>query len=261
MTLDSQLAIDVQRFDVGEYVELFELDLSPIGGEIMRVTPHIRSTVDTGEMQIGEEELWIGGEVITLPYISFIKFNGNTYISINCKSEGFEFTTNEQMPRPTFMLSVIGDTGYTLRSLIRNYDDLIGIPFTRRRTLEKYLDGSAQPEFPQDEYVLERKISQNSLAITWELSAYVDREGDKVPKRLILRENCGHVYRLYDGTGSFNYSQATCPYTGSSYYNTNGVACTLAEDKCGKKLSDCKLRYPSSALPFRGFPGVSRIRI
>ncbi|MDY6958074.1 MAG: phage minor tail protein L [Halobacteriota archaeon] len=236
MTLDSQIASDVQEFDLGEFIELYELDLSSLGGGTTRITSHTYSA-------------------------SPISFNGNAYTPINCKAEGFEFTSKNQLPRPTFTVSVVGDTGNALRTLIRNYDDLIGIPFTRRRTFSQYLGGIGQPELPQDVYSIERKVQQNNLFVKWELSAFMDHEGKKIPARLVLRDNCTHVYRIYSG-GSFDYSKATCPYTGANYYDINGdVVTDPADDKCGKKLTDCKLRFPSDPLPTRQFPGVSRTRI
>ena len=267
MTLDSQIASDVQEFDVGEYVELYELDLTSLGGSITRITSHINVTAEseTTGMVFGSDDIVFGGDKVILSgagsTISLIYFNGNAYIPINCKAEGFEATSKNQMPRPTFTVSIVGDTGYALRSLIRDYDDLCGIPFTRRRTLSKYLGGTGQPEMPQDVYVIERKATQNNMFIQWELSAFMDHEGKQIPGRLILRDNCTHVYRIYS-SGSFDYSKATCPYTGSSYYDINGNVVSAANDKCGKKLTDCKLRFTGSTpLPTRQFPGVSRVRI
>jgi lambda family phage minor tail protein L len=235
MTLDSNIASDVQEFNVGNYIELYELDLTSLGGSIARITSHVTSTTP-------------------------ITFNGNVYLPINCKSEGFEVTSKNQLPRPTFTVCVVGDTGYALRTLIRDYDDLCGIPFTRRRTFSKYLGGIGQPELPQDVYVVERKIAQNSIYIQWELSAFMDHEGKMIPGRLVLKDNCTHVYRIYSD-GEFSYTKATCPYTGTDYYDINGDVTTAPNDKCGKRLSDCKLRFPDEPLPTRQFPGVSRVRI
>lgn len=266
MTLDSQIASDVQEFDVGEYIELFELDLTSLGGGITRVTSHINVSAESEStgLDFGADDMYFGSDRAILSgagsVASPVSFNGNSYIPINCKAEGFEFTSKNQLPRPTFTVSIVGDTGYALRTLIRDYDDLCGIPFTRRRTLSKYLGGIGQPEMPQDVYVIERKVTQNNLFIQWELSAFMDHEGKKIPGRVVLRDNCTHIYRIYSN-GSFDYSIATCPYTGSSYYDINGNVVSAANDKCGKKLTDCKLRFPNDPLPTRQFPGVSRVRI
>lgn len=267
MTLDAEIASDVQDFDLGNYIELFELDLSSLGGGITRITSHTNVTVQSSpdRISLGSDSMKLGDDYMAFSQAgsiaSPITFNGNAYTPINCKSEGFEFTSKNQLPRPRFSVSIVGDTGSALRTLLRNYDDLIGIPFTRRRTYAQYINaGTGQPELPQDVYSIERKITQNNLLVTWELSAFMDHEGKKIPGRMILKDNCTQVYRIYS-EGSFDYTKATCPYTGSSYYDINGNVVTAANDKCGKKLTDCKLRYPNAPLPTRAFPGVSRVRI
>ena len=266
MTLDSQIASDVQEFALGKYVELFELDLTQLGGGTTRITSHVNvaDVSDSAGMAFSADGIGFGSDRIALGgtgnIASPVYFNGNAYIPINCKAEGFEFSSKKQLPRPLFSVSVVGDTGFALRTLIRDYDDLIGIPFTRRRTLSKYLGGTGQPEMPQDVYVIERKMTQSNMLIQWELSAFMDHEGKKIPGRLILRDNCTQIYRIYSA-GSFDYSQATCPYTGTSYYDINGDVVTIANDKCGKRISDCKLRFPDAPLPTRQFPGVSRVRV
>ena len=266
MTLDAEIASDVQDFDLGNYVELYELDLSSLGGGITRITSHVNVSLQSSSdrISLGSDSMKLGDDYMAFSQAgsvaSPILFNGNTYIPINCKAEGFEFTSKTQLPRPTFTVSIVGDTGSALRTLLRNYDDLIGIPFTRRRTFSQYLGSTGQPELPQDVFAIERKVTQNNLFVTWELSAFMDYEGKKIPGRLILRDNCTQVYRIYS-SGSFDYSKATCPYTGISYYDINGDVTTIANDKCGKKLSDCKLRFPNASLPTRQFPGVSKVRV
>lgn len=268
MTLDSNIASDVQEFDVGNYVELYEFDLTSIGGSIGRFTPHTKVTDQTAASRLtfGDSPLTVGDDSLILSSagstVDMVYFAGEYYVPINCKVEGFEMNSRKQLPRPVFTVSIMGDKGYALRSLIRSYDDLIGVPFTRRRTLEKYLFTETAIEFPQDIYVVERKIHQNNMVVQWELSAFMDHQGKKLPNRLILKDTCTHVYRYYSTTtGTFDYTRATCPYTGSSYYDATGASVTISNDKCGKRISDCKLRFPSSALPTRAFPGVSRVRI
>jgi lambda family phage minor tail protein L len=56
----------------------------------------------------------------------------------------------------------------------------------------------------------------------------------------------------------WQYRSAECSYTGSSYWNAaDQVVGTLAADRCGKRLSSCKLRFGDTAeLPFGSFPGA-----
>ena len=84
--------------------------------------------------------------------------------------------------------------------------------------------------------------------------------GVKIPKRQILRDFCTHTYRLYDtGTGDFNYTNVTCPYTNPTYfYNRLGEHVTgPGDDKCGKQLRDCEMRYAGNRV---GLPGTVYIQ-
>jgi phage-related protein len=83
-----------------------------------------------------------------------------------------------------------------------------------------------------------------------------------IPKRQVLRDACLAEYRYYDtATAAFDYTRATCPYVGTSYFEADGTpTINPAEDQCGRKLSDCKLRFTDLILPTWAFPGVSRIR-
>lgn len=244
MTIDSKIAADVQELALGEFVILFELDTSVIisGGSIYYFT------------QARYEE-------------DPIEFGSTIYWPMDVQADGFEFSGKGQLPQPTIKLGLIGETGtpYTLRGLIRQYGDLIGAKVTRRRTFKKYLDDQGDPDttaqFLPDIYRIERKSYQDNMFIEWVLSSYLDIEGKLLPGRQILRDTCTHRYRYWTGS-AWDYTDATCPYTGALYYDKDGdQVYTEAEDECGYRLSDCKLRFPDDPLPTRSFPGVSRVRI
>jgi lambda family phage minor tail protein L len=115
-----------------------------------------------------------------------------------------------------------------------------------------YLDGApaADPDayWGPDEWIVEQKSSENKLAISFQLAVPFDLEGQTLPGRRLLREQCQWIYRGAIG----------CQYTGSSYWNVNDVSVgTLAQDVCGKRLSSCQLRFGNGdRLPFGGFPGL-----
>ena len=90
----------------------------------------------------------------------------------------------------------------------------------------------------------------------------MDQEGRKLPGRQVLKDACTHIYRFPDGMGDFDYTNATCPYVGTDYFEATGASTNdPALDKCGKKLSDCRLRFGQhGVLPTRAFPGVARVR-
>jgi len=229
-----------QKFNVGELVELFELDLTDLGGEVLYFTAQ------------AEPE---GGS---------LQWRGNTYVQVPIEAEGFELSASGQLPRPTLRLSNVLKIA---SSAMVAYNNLVGGTVTRWRVYETYLDNGATPDpdihFPVDVYRIDRKSSHNALFVEWELAAELDQEGLELPRRQCLKSVCTHVYRSFNtDTGQFDYSKTTCPYVGGSFFNSKGGAVADAiNDKCSKSLeTGCKARFGDGNLPFRGFPGMSRGR-
>lgn len=227
---------DIQSFDSGELVTLFELDTSIYDGSVHRFC----SSVDNG---------------------ASVVWAGNTYPPFPVEAEGFERNGKGQLPQPILR---IADPSGAIYSLIRNYKDLIGATVTVIRTFRKYLDGEetadTSAKFPDEVYQIERKSAQNRFMTEFTLSALVDMQGLKLPKRIVLKNICSHIYRVWNGA-SFTYTDATCPYTGTGYFTALGVSTTSDLDVCGKRFSDCQLRYPQpETLPTRAFPGVENVR-
>lgn len=107
------LATDVQKLEPGAIVELFELDLTPFGGDLLR-------------FHAGTNGL-----------LANVTWNGNAYTAFPVAASGFEFTGQGQAPRPKLMVSNIAGA---ITALVLQYEDLVGAKVTRRRTLAKYLD-------------------------------------------------------------------------------------------------------------------------
>lgn len=231
------IATAQQRLELGQYVELFTLDITSLGGGVLYWTP--------ARPKDGEAIIW----------------QGNTYTSIDVKTEGFERSSTGPISMPKI---TIGNTDNMIGILISDYDDLLGCTVTRTRTLYEFLDGqpAADPtaQWPLDIYKVERKASENKNEVVFELSAALDQESAMLPRHVCLRDTCMQIYRYYSG-GSFDYSKATCPYVGTNYFNNEGVSVPAALDVCGLKVSDCKLRFGANAeLPYLGFPGMSKVR-
>ena len=224
---------DIQALELDALVEMFVLDTTNLGGVVYR---------------------FVNGNILG----SSVLWQGNTYTPIDIEAEGFEVTSKGTLPTPTIRISNVTQL---MSSVVIANGDLVGATFYRYRTLKKYLDGqpSADPsaQFPPDKYVVDHKSQHNKLMIEWRLAAAMDQQGKLLPGRQILRDVCTHRYRVWDATaGAFDYTKATCPYTGSLYFDEQGVATTNALDACGKRLSDCKLRFGNAPLPTRAFPGV-----
>jgi lambda family phage minor tail protein L len=164
-------------------VELFELDLSPI-------------TEQSIDKFYFTKDIFPDG---TKP-----QWKGQIYEPFPIEITGFETTTNGPIPTPELTVAnVLG----TLSSAANALGDLVGARVTRRRTLGKYLDNGVNPnsteEFPEDIYFIERKISESSLSITWQLASKIDLEGLQIPRRIITQNYCIWEYR-----------SAECGYTG-----------------------------------------------
>ena len=239
---NDKLSSDNQKPDVGELVTLYQLDVS--------------SVVDTGDPQT-----WYFTQAVK--DANTVYFNSKEYTPIDIKAEGFDLTTEGTSIRPKIAISNVDNT---LAAEVIDYQDFLGCKLTRIRTLSKYLDGEPLEDptvmFPKDIYIIQQKIIQNHKIIQWELVSKTDLENLKIPRRQVLRDTCTHTYRYYKD-GAFVYTNISCPYTGSNYFKRDGTTTTTpSEDVCGRKLSDCKLRYPldSDQLPTRAFPMCARTR-
>lgn len=220
-------------------VEIWTLDLTALGGTVLRFT-------------LGPAD---GQPVL---------HDGKSYPPVPIETDGFEWSGSGPLPTPKLRVSNIN---LVMSGLVQEFQDLVGAKVTRLRTLRRFLDGQplADPaaHWPLDIYRVERKSAQTKLAIEWELSAAMDQEGRKVPGRQITRL-CDQRYRVWDpDTETFDYSKATCPYVAAQSYDRFGDPVSSdADDVCNKQLvTGCQARFgESSVLPFRGFPGVARVR-
>lgn len=156
-------------------VELFELDLEPI-------------TEDAND------KYYFTGDIF--PNGTKIQWQGEVYEPFPISITGFETTTKGTIPQPELTVAnVLG----TLASATNVFDDLVGAKITRRRTLGKYLDNGTNPdpseEFPFDIYYIERKTSETSLSISWQLASKIDLEGLQIPRRIVTQNYCVWKYR------------------------------------------------------------------
>ena len=229
------IAQESQSFSPSALVELYVLDATALGGSLYRFCPSSNGNAN-------------------------VVFDGNTYTAIAFESEGWEWNGKGQFPTPTIR---IDNVNKTLLSAVIGFGDLVGATVTRTRTFKKFLDGepSADPTaiFSVDVYTVERKTKHDKISIEWELSAAMDQFGKRLPGRQILKDACMRTYRVWDGA-AFVYTNAQCPYTGTTYFDENGDSTVQASDKCGKRLSDCKKRFGTNGeLPFWGFPGAGNL--
>lgn len=169
---------------------------------------------------------------------------GNSYLRFPVEAEGFDYSGNGQLPRPTLRVSnILGTVTAILLSLP---DGLEGAKVTRIRTLARYLDdanwpggnpylpgGDSTAEMPREIYYIDRKVVETREVVEFELAAAFDLAGVRAPKRQCIANIC-----------QWEYKSPECSYTGGL-------------PTCDKTLDACKAHFGANAqLPFGSFPGV-----
>jgi lambda family phage minor tail protein L len=191
-----------------------------------------------------------------------IIWGGQQYTALPMDATGFEMTTRGTIPQPSVTISNIFGAG---NLLLDTYNGLLGALVTRILTLRRFLDDGSTPDpaayITRDQFVVAQKMSHNAVAIVFKLAAKIDQEGTQLPRRLILRDICTHTYRFWNpNTGAFDYSKASCPYTGSFYSDINNTPCGPPQDQCSRSIAGCSQRFGGGVLPARFFPGVGRVK-
>jgi lambda family phage minor tail protein L len=226
---------DIQQLAPGALVDLFELDASAIGGDVIRW--------HAGVNGLGNDVVW----------------QGNAYARFPVEASGFAKSGQGQVPRPK--IKVANVTGL-VGALARDLNDLVGSKITRRRTFVRYLDavnfpGGVNPSadtncgFPEEVWFVDRKVSENGVFVEFELTAAFDVVGVMLPRRQCIQNVC-----------TWRYRSAECGYAGGPVADiTDTPTSDAAQDQCGKRLASCKLRFGTYAeIPFGGFPGTGLIR-
>ena len=241
---DQKIVEELQKIAPSSIIELFELQL----------VAALHGSTDVYRFHAGVNSKNDGGNLV---------WAGQTYTAFPIECEGFDYSGNGQLPRPTLRVANVFGTITTVLlavNAITPGNDLIGAKVIRKRTLARYLDavnftGSVNPygtpdltaEFPQEIYYISRKVAETRDLVEFELAAVFDLQGVRAPKRQCISNVCQWVYR-----------SAECGYTGTDYFNDNDEPVSAAgSDVCGKRVSSCKLRFGENAtLPFGSFPGV-----
>lgn len=119
-------------------------------------------------------------------------------------------------------------------------------------TLGQY-NPSADPNahLPDEIYYIAQKTQENHAIVEFELGSPIDLQGVTIPRRQIVANLCLWRYR---GDG--------CGYAGGPVADENDIPTSvLANDKCSKRLSGCKLRFgDNNELPYGGFPAAGLVK-
>jgi lambda family phage minor tail protein L len=158
------IAQDLKLSALPNYIELFILDLTPIGGSVIRMTPN------------------------TVAGTSSISFGGNTYTPMPVTGSGWETSMDGQAPQPTLKISNV--TKF-VQSYLSTYKDMVGARLTRYQTFDKYLDSGSSPDssqvFNTCIYVIEQKTKQNKYEVEFKLSSIIDAPQQRLPRQQVLR--------------------------------------------------------------------------
>ena len=140
-----------------------------------------------------------------------VTWQSNSFTRLPIEALGFEYKSG-QVPRPTLSIS---NALSTVTSVLQTANettpgnDLAGSELVRIRTLARYLDaanfpGSSNPlgtpdpyaEFPRETWIVDRKSVESRNVVSFELSASLDLQGVRGPKRQCLRSE-------FPGVGTF----------------------------------------------------------
>lgn len=276
----------VFRFTSSVDTRLDILSITSVGNvaTVTCANPHLMVTGDSIRVEAAEQDFYNGDFLVTVTgtttftynmggapgvtasglYLSAsrlnkaLRFGGNTYIPIEIEVTGFAWNGQGTIPTPTLRMSNVNNI--MIASVI-SLRSLVGADFTRVRTFRKHLDDGDDPGalvFPKEIYRINRKPAHNKFLLEFELGAAIDQEGTQIPGRICIKRTCTHRYRVWNATtGTFDYTRATCPYAGSTYFKQdNTPSANPSDDRCGKQLASCSSRFGNAPLPFRGVPGI-----
>lgn len=188
---------ELHKLEADALITLYVLDASRIGGDVRRFYNHSREL------------------------IAPIQWQGATYLPFPIEVKGYEFRGSGSPPRPSLFL---GNVGGAISALVIAFDDLIGARLTRKRTFRKFLDGmtGANPTagYPDDVFVIERKVSEQRPLVEFELTTGIDVDDVLLPKRAIMANLCAWQYR--------------------------GAECSFAGDRCVADINDARLGPPNN---------------
>jgi lambda family phage minor tail protein L len=240
-TTNAHIQADIQSLTPSPAVELFSLDTSPIFNI-------------NGQNGVGSVYNWTPGDIGTAPVL----FGGVTFTALPIEFLDMKTSGQGTTPTPIIRLSSLGGL---IGALVASFSDLVGAKVSRIRTFQDCLDGQVNADptamIGPDVFYVDSKSHHDKTFVEFTLAISYDQQGKVFPGRQVIADCCTRTYRYWNGS-SFVYG--TCPYVGTSYFDTSGNATSNpALDFCSKKLnSGCLLRFPGNVdVPTYAFPGAS----
>ena len=197
-TAISSVYQEIEKLNPSAIIELFEMSLI----EGVHYPTGNPSSVQTVHRFHAGTNLNSNGNVV---------WQGNSYTRLPIEASGFSYKSG-QVPRPGLTIS---NALSSVTSLLQTANsttpgnDLAGAEVIRIRTLARYLDAANCPasskplgtpdpyaDFPRETWIIDRKSSESRDAVSFELSASLDLQGVRGPKRQCLRSE-------FPGVGTF----------------------------------------------------------
>lgn len=260
---------DYQKLYVDGLITLFELDASALGAGILRFHGHIAfQDWEKIYSSIGSDGL-IGSDIGLIGKVfdvgadkvwqRNIIWQGQTFSAMSIQASGLEMNSSGKASSPTLsMTNNIDGLQNAVSAYCLQFNDFAGAKLTIIETLAKYLDAenfsqgnpTASNEAEKQLWFIEQKTSENMEQVTFELSNPIDFEGQRIPMRQISSQ-C-HWCMMGDYRGE------ECGYTGAAMFTEkNEPTDNPALDKCGGRLSSCKIRKNEGS--FGGQPAANMI--
>ena len=261
------LSSDLQKLSVMGLVTLYELDATKLGAGVMRWHGHMshedwefiyrytdksrytdmtRHTDPTGTKDIIRRDIiWAGQE----------------YTPVSIKTDGLEVRSDGRPSSPTMAIgNNIDGIGGAVTAMCALYSDFVGANLRVITLLAKHLDSANftdgnpsadSSQYNQQFWTVEQKTQETSLVINFELANPLAAQRKRIPARNIT------PYCHWAVCG--NYRGESCGYTGVAMFTESGrPTANPALDKCGGRISDCKLRFGQhEPLSFGGFASSS----
>jgi lambda family phage minor tail protein L len=218
------ITADIQTLEPGRLIELFEVDCSSIGGDILRFHGHLQT--------------------------ASIFWQGNEYKAWPVEGKGFARSSDAQQSTPSL---TVGDIDGTVSAMCVYLDDMVGAYVRRHRTLSKYLDAvnfpegnpTADPtaEMPIELWRIESKPEElPGQQVTFSLASPLDFGGQQLPAFQLVR------------ICQFDYRGPECGYTGTAYFDANDQPVdNPLLDRCSFQTTGCECRFGTgNPLPFGG---------
>lgn len=153
---------DVQKPVTPAHIDLFEIDLTLFGGNILYLVGMV-------------------GDNYTK-----VQFGGQDYDPFPIAIDSFEQVTDGAPARPRLM---VANVNKLFGALAYQYRDIVGAEVVYIRTFENYLNQPARISRPPMKFVIGQKISHDRQALIFSLRSPLDKERAFMPKRQMLRKD------------------------------------------------------------------------